>query len=256
MVCVYVCVNCCKKRHLCYGIYMCLGNHLSFCAFFLEGRSYGVFQRLMRGIFRTLTWIYLNGQKSLFLTYETARDTLELANNTMLYGLFPAASVGSNFTDWEPPSSDSTYARRHAQDGPACAQPNVAREFLRQPCLLLCCDSLGQHPFETRGLPSDLVQMSLSGYHRLAIIPSCKAKAGPVFAAHTCLMHFDHKCCVLHCNFVPKNVQRMIQQFSNRLTLPCNEDQKSLAVFICVCMCVCFTLENLISCWPILIWLQ
>ena len=41
------------------------------------------------------------------LTHETARDTLELAN-TVLYCLFPAASVGSNLAGWEP--LDHTYA--------------------------------------------------------------------------------------------------------------------------------------------------
>ena len=35
------------------------------------------------------------------IEYETARDTLELAN-TVLYRLFPADSVGSNFTAREP----------------------------------------------------------------------------------------------------------------------------------------------------------
>ena len=50
MVCV--CVNCCEKRHLCYEIYTCA---LGITSLFLEGRSYGVFQTLMRGILRALT---------------------------------------------------------------------------------------------------------------------------------------------------------------------------------------------------------
>ena len=163
-VCVCVCVNRHKKTLVLWDICASgITSRFAPCSWKQGARTSP--WRDYSALWRESIWI---GKKSQFLTYETARYTLELANNTMLYGLFPAASVGSNFTDLEPPSSDITYARRHAQDcthcdhDPTCAQQNVASEFRRQPRLLLCGDSFGQHPFETQGLPPDLVQKSLS----------------------------------------------------------------------------------------------
>ena len=101
-VCVCVCVNHCKKTLVLWDI--CASGITSRIVPASWKQGAHAHEQAHDGIIQRFDVNLFEWAKITVLTYETARDTLELANNTMLYGLFPAASVGSNFTDWEPPS--------------------------------------------------------------------------------------------------------------------------------------------------------